>query len=786
MAVTGDLGGTPVVLENAAEEATLQRLVDLFENKMSDNSDIKKKEAAAIKQSTESTSSYNDIVNSTTRGMEQFEAQTSTLSQKMDKFGGAIGNASSAASTAFKAIGDGGENLGSALQGLGTQAGGALGALGVAGKLAGGALMGLTAVVGMAFGAFDKQVKMFQTLTASGATFGGDMIAMRNAAATAGVTLEQYSAAVAKSAKGLGQFAGSTTQGALILSNVVKAGKASSNELFRLGIAAKDQPEFFAQFISDLSTSGRNFATFGNDFSRIAKVAVQYRKDLQVLSEITGQSREEQEAAIKAQKQDAAFQAILANMSVEQAKGMEALMASMSPLEQTMLKQQMVLGTFTGEAAIAASQFPGVTGRIQDVSAAIAAGESDLAMVFATSSQARSAQLSADAENAREQARQSVFTTNSLTQLGEKLAILLTTQEQQNAVAVETLTEQRARLEQEKPLTDAAATRAEAMQKIQVAFEKLGTALVDSGIIEKVTSAMPAIAEGFDDFANFIKDTNFKEFFKDNVKELLTGGAALAAIGVGITGLMSAMGGAIGAAMVGGGSGGAGIAAKATAKAGSGGMSAALAAPLKALGNALASFGIKSVPILMGAGVVAGVITAIGGAIAAASWLTGKAMPTLTDGLKGLQDLDGDALADSAKGLALVSASMAIMGGGSAAAGIGSLIGKITSGGKNPADQLKDMAGGVNQFANAIDKLDLDKMVMLAGFVVPGAGQLAGMVTNVSDTVSDVTASVTGTSNTGDTLASSNTTALLQKLVDLQQTQGNEANDYLRRISQDI
>lgn len=813
MAVVGDLGGNPITLENAAEEATLQRLVDLFENKFADNSGVKKKEAEAIKAATKETKSYQDIVDSTSKGMEKYEVKLGTFGDRLGKTSDALKNVGSSLTNSFKQLGDGGENLGSALQGLGNSAGGALSKLGIAGKLAGGALIGLSGIVGMAFGAFDKQIKMFQTLTASGATFGGDMIAMRNAAATAGVTLEQYSSAVSKSAKGLSQFAGSTTQGAMILSNVVKAGKASSNELFRLGIAAKDQPEFFAQFIEDLAVSGRNFDDFGRDFSRIAKVAVQYRKDLQVLSEITGQSAEEQKAAAQALKTDAAFQSILNGLNKDQIESTNALLRTMTPLEQQMFKQQMVLGTFTGEAAIAASQFPGVTGRIMDVTNALKNGETDIVKTFAASSQARSQQLSKDAELAREQAKQGVFTTNSLTQLAEKLAIALTVQDKQNSTALETLEQQRARLAEEKPLTDAAAKRATAMQTIQVAFEKLGTALVDSGIIEKIVKVIPEIAKGFDGFAEGIKNFKLDDFISkisnslsksisENLPTLFLGAAVTAAIGVGISGLIGKIGGAITTAMVGGaakagsgvaslatkatakaGGGMAGLATKATAKAGSGGLSAAMAAPLKALGNALAAVGIKSVPILAGAGVIAGVITAIGGGIAAASWLTGTAMPTLTKGLEGIQNLDGDALSNSAKGLALVSAAMAVMGGGSAAAGIGSLIGKITSGGKNPADMLEDMASGVNEFANAIDKLDLAKMTMLAGFVVPGAGDLAGMV---QDATSGDTATTTGTASTETTTSGSEHTALLQRLLDIQTRQGTETNDLLRRISNDI
>jgi hypothetical protein len=96
---------------------------------------------------------------------------------------------------------------------------------------------------------------------------------------------------------------------------------------------------------------------------------------------------------------------------------------------------------------------------------------------------------------------------------------------------------------------------------------------------------------------------------------------------------------------------------------------------------------------------------------------------------------------------------------------------------------LEDMASGVNEFANAIDKLDLAKMTMLAGFVVPGAGDLAGMV---QDATSGDTATTTGTASTETTTSSSEHTALLQRLLDIQTRQGTETNDLLRRISNDI
>jgi hypothetical protein len=162
MAVTGDLGGNPIILENAAEEATLQRLVDLFGNKFADNSGVKKKEAEVIKAATKQTKSYQDIVNSTTRGMEKYEVKLTTFGERLGKTTDAIKNAGASLTGAFNQLGEGGENLGGALGSLTGPVAGKMNALGVAGRMASTGLTGFSFVAGLALGAFDKSVKTFQ------------------------------------------------------------------------------------------------------------------------------------------------------------------------------------------------------------------------------------------------------------------------------------------------------------------------------------------------------------------------------------------------------------------------------------------------------------------------------------------------------------------------------------------------------------------------------------------------------------------------------------------------
>jgi hypothetical protein len=268
---------------------------------------------------------------------------------------------------------------------------------------------------------------------------------------------------------------------------------------------------------------------------------------------------------------------------------------------------------------------------------------------------------------------------------------------------------------------------------------------------------------------------------------------------------------------------------------GGGGAGKAGGGMLAGLAKGMSAFGAGSVKILLGAATIAGVITAIGAGIAAAAWLTGKALPTLTNGLKGFEDLDGDRLVTAAKGLAAVSAAMAAMGAGSAVGAVGNAVGKAfnflsgTDSNSMP-EQMVELAGGVETFAKAIEKLDLAKMTALAGFVVPGAADLAMVVDKINDSkyretgpaggdsarvvdrinsarteatateaTATTTASATAQTETTTALAaeantaqqpmqntSSEHTALLQRLLDVQTRQGTETNDLLRRISNDI
>ena len=155
----------------------------------------------------------------------------------------------------------------------------------------------------------------------------------------------------------------------------------------------------------------------------------------------------------------------------------------------------------------------------------------------------------------------------------------------------------------------------------------------------------------------------------------------------------------------------------------------AIAAFVQALGNPAmakaAAIFMVTAPMI-GAG-IGGFIAAVSAGIAAASWLMGKALPTLADGmeqlapvLKQYEELDGNRLSAAAGG-------MKDMLGGLAAVGVGGLISEL-----GDTSQLKELAGAVKEF----EQIDGEKLKLIGpamielgkGMGATGLGAVAGAI----------------------------------------------------------
>ena len=99
---------------------------------------------------------------------------------------------------------------------------------------------------------------------------------------------------------------------------------------------------------------------------------------------------------------------------------------------------------------------------------------------------------------------------------------------------------------------------------------------------------------------------------------------------------------------------------------------------LSGIAKGLAAFANPQTAI--GGAVLAGVILVIGAAVAGATWLVGKSLPTFAEGMSAFEELDGAKLKSAGAGMLAVAGGMAAFGAGSAVAGLGNLVGNIADG----------------------------------------------------------------------------------------------------------
>jgi hypothetical protein len=105
------------------------------------------------------------------------------------------------------------------------------------------------------------------------------------------------------------------------------------------------------------------------------------------------------------------------------------------------------------------------------------------------------------------------------------------------------------------------------------------------------------------------------------------------------------------------------------------GLGGLSAEALKGVASGLSAF--ANPKILVGAGILGASVTVIGAGIAGAAWLTGKAMPTFAEGLQLFGSIDGGKLISVAKGAAAMGAAIAVFGAGSAIGSAGSVISSL-------------------------------------------------------------------------------------------------------------
>jgi hypothetical protein len=192
----------------------------------------------------------------------------------------------------------------------------------------------LASVAGMAATAIEGIAKNYNTLTASGINFGGSLTNMKLAASGAYMSLDQFASMLSTNSATLAKMGGNVDDGAQAFARVSNTlNKSPAGDALRsLGYTSEQLNSGLINYIG--ITGGRNKEELKTveGQKKLAESAAAYMTQLDGLAQITGQSREEQEKALKAEMEEASFQAFLATKSKDEQEAIAASMASAGAL----------------------------------------------------------------------------------------------------------------------------------------------------------------------------------------------------------------------------------------------------------------------------------------------------------------------------------------------------------------------------------------------------------------------------------------------------------------------
>ena len=685
--------------DGVASEVTLQRLVTALEKSKSlDNKSKKNIEdlAKASKNTTKAFESFSEEIEKTTTIVEDV-GQALKKTFTLDNFGKVLGYAAGVTTNFAKEVMDGSTELGDFAQHI---------------PIVGGSLGRLTEY-------FQSSLDTFRDLSDIGAGFGNDMLAMRQAAAQAGLGLDQFAQFVSENSTSMNLLGATTSQGADRFGKLSRVLRSQENGLLSLGFTIEGVNDGFASFVQLQAMSGR---LRGQSDQQLIKGAQNYLLEIDRLARVTGQSRKQIQEEMNGRMQAANFNVLAAQLSGEALENFTLNTQHTSAmLGQGFADVMTDLGDGVAQSDFAkrlAATVPGLS----DLAEANARGELSQEE-YQKRMQQLMPQITQFADNLGAAGVSSLMGKAGFSEFMESLgnARLYT---QRVADASEAQAEQLQR-------SDVTRGFAEFSQKLLNARTALEDAFIRSGLAKTIGAALLKFGDllinvinYLGDFAKAIENDGFLSaiggVLMDGLKGIFNNPGTIAAVAGGIAALFAAkavtgalagafktavtstVGGAANRLLgrtatpsAGGGRKGGGFARGATnAGKGIGGFLGQLSeALMTGAANGLKAF---TPPVLKGAVILGGVITAIGAGIAGASWILGKALPTFVDGLKKFEDIDGGALVDAAKGMGAISAAMAAFGAGTAIAGLGAMVGGITGaigklfGADDPLEKLKE------------------------------------------------------------------------------------------------
>lgn len=326
--VTGRIGDNEVELNNAATEATLKALLLASAGSVKEMKKLAKlaekagMDARAVQDAEAAVKSLGKNSSMGAGSLLKLNPLLGGLGKGATLLGNVVGDL---AASAFKTVGN-----------LGNLAGSLMDGAGAASDLAG-AFKDLPLGLGLVASAFQKllqlqeaELETYRQLTKAGVNFGGSLTTIRLEALSLGMTLEQFGSVISNNSVALASMGAGAEDGA---KNFVKLAKDLRNspmgeQLRALGFSAEETANGLANYIK--MTGGRTAEEMRNT-KGLSEAAGSYMKQLDMLSVITGKSREEQEKALQEAQQNAAFEAYLQTLDEDgRKKAMAGLAQAMA------------------------------------------------------------------------------------------------------------------------------------------------------------------------------------------------------------------------------------------------------------------------------------------------------------------------------------------------------------------------------------------------------------------------------------------------------------------------
>ena len=726
--VTGELGGQPIILENAATETTLQLLVQavnasnpnrgraaqiqkMYDEALAKTVKSKAKELKLLQEEEKAREDLNKALDEETERRKKIVAELQNFSELLGRGVGA------AFATATPKITD----FTDALNGL--------------------------PLVGPIFTALGRavqgQLDAFRQLTSTGADLGGSLTDVRMSAAAAGLGLDDYVSIITQNSDVFTRLSGNVATGARVFREVSGAIQRNfGSQLANLGFTIGEVSEFTAGYLEIQTRLGRAQRMSQTE---LINGSQEYLLELDQLSRITGMSRKEAQEALKQQLVDKRVRTVMAGMDDRTRKEYQKTLAALEkerPELAEAFKEIVATGgvpfTDAGKAIAlanpeflkAAAAFKTNQGNFNSLAATVRAG----ARTFNSLDKGVVDLASTLAVTQKDVGLAGFGMFQGAEKFGEGVDKVVKDQQE----AMENANRSAASFDRAllnirnlfmtalapvlKGFESDASHFVKQLEEYAIRFSNWIRGLIEMGKDKPLGEVLAkAFGDVLTEMIPFIGEALFKLFTNPTVVMALA-----AAVGtMAFTAVAAAkVGGGIADKLpgIGGGSSSPARDPK-TGRFVKGGTAAAPGAGLisgliQGVGNGLAGIGAKAPFVLAGAAAIAGSIGLIGAGIAGATWLMGKALPTLAEGMKSMEDLDGSKLTSAGLGMAALGGGLAAFSVTSLGSSVANVFTSLTDGvaslfgAKSPIDKLREFAVVGNDLGKSAEGFTAFKLAL--------------------------------------------------------------------------